>query len=134
MKLPGPDHPITIVPADKRVTVTFGGETIAETRDALVLREAALPPVYYVPRDDARMDLLQRTERRTRCPYKGEARYWSIDAGGVHHDDIAWSYPAPIPECPKIEQLVAFYDERVDAVYVDGERQPVPETRWSRRR
>ena len=113
MKLPGSDHPITIALADKRVTVTFGGETIAETRDALVLREAALPPVYYVPRDDARMDLLQRTERRTRCPYKGEARYFTIVVDGRRVENAVWSYEDPFPAVADIKGRLAFYPDKV---------------------
>jgi uncharacterized protein (DUF427 family) len=77
------------------------------------------------------MDLLVPTDRQTQCPYKGRARYWSARVGDTVEDDIAWSYPFPIPECPKIENLVAFYNERAD-IWVDDELQPRPETPWSR--
>jgi len=77
------------------------------------------------------MDLLTPTDASTQCPYKGVASYWSASAGGEVHDDIAWSYPFPIPECPKIEGLVAFFNERTD-ITVDGELQPRPRTAWSR--
>ena len=78
-----------------------------------------------------RMDLLDPTDRETQCPYKGRARYWSARVGDTIDDDIAWSYPFPIPECPKIENLVCFYDERVERIEVDGEVQPRPTTPWS---
>jgi uncharacterized protein (DUF427 family) len=79
------------------------------------------------------MDLLEPTATVTQCPYKGKASYWSARVRDAVVEDIAWSYPFPIPECPKIEQLVAFYNERVEALYVDGELQPVPQTPWSKR-
>ena len=82
-----------------------------------------------IPKLDVRMDLLEPTQTISRCPYKGVASYWSARAGA--HPDIAWSYKSPIPECPKIENLLCFYDEKVDAVYVDGELQPKPVTPWS---
>ena len=79
MKLPGPDHPITITANPKRVRVTAGGVVIADTTHALTLKEASYPAVQYVPRSDANMALLKRTERTTHCPYKGDASYFSID-------------------------------------------------------
>ena len=80
MKIPGPDHPITITPNPNRVQVRFGGRTIVDTRRALTLREASYPPVLYVPREDALMTLLIRTDRVTRCPHKGDATYFTINA------------------------------------------------------
>src|SRR4051812_31407339 len=82
MKQPGPDHPITIAPNPKRVRVTLGGQVVAETARALVLREASYPPVQYIPREDAQMALLSRTAHRTHCPYKGDASYYTVEAGG----------------------------------------------------
>ena len=79
---------------------------------------------------DGRMELLEPTDTVTRCPYKGVASYWSVSAGGTTHKDLAWSYRSPIPECPKIENLIAFFSERVD-LEVDGERQERPMTPWS---
>ena len=76
------------------------------------------------------MNLLTPTELRTRCPYKGEAVYWTAHVDGRAHDDVVWSYPAPIPECPKIEGLLCFYNERADT-FVDGELQERPKTKWS---
>src|SRR5467141_1435653 len=78
-----------------------------------------------------RLDLLTPTNTSTRCPYKGKASYWTVNVGGKEFTDIVWGYPAPIPECPKIENLLCFYDEKVDAVYVDGELQPRPVSPWS---
>ncbi len=116
MKLPGPNHPIEIAPALGRVRVTFGGETIADTARALVLREAAYRPVFYVPRADARMDLLARTAHATHCPYKGDASYFSVAAGGRVSENAAWSYEAPFPAVQAIEGYLAFYPSRVDAI------------------
>ena len=82
MKLPGPDHPITITANPKRVRVSAGGVVIADTTHALTLKEASYPAVQYVPREDANMALLARTERTTHCPYKGDANYFSINADG----------------------------------------------------
>ena len=113
MKLPGPDHPISIAATDKRVTATFNGETIAETRAALVLDEAALPPVYYVPAGDVRMDLLERTDRRTHCPYKGDASYYSVAVGGRRAENAVWSYEAPYPAVAEIKGRLAFYPDKV---------------------
>ena len=92
MKLPGPDHPITIAPTPQRVRIRLGGEVVAETSRALTLQEASYPPVQYIPREDARMDLLTRTPRSTHCPYKGDASYYSIAAGGRQAENAVWSY------------------------------------------
>jgi len=96
-----------------------------------LLFETGLPTRYYIPKADVRMDLLSPTDSVTQCPYKGKASYWTARVGDTEAADIAWSYPFPIPECPKIENLVAFYNERAD-IWVDGELQPKPETPWSR--
>ena len=76
------------------------------------------------------MELFQPTEKNTRCPYKGVASYFTVEAGGGPHRDVAWTYETPIPECPKIEQAVAFFNERVDLI-VDGELLERPQTQWS---
>jgi len=116
MKQPGPDHPITVAPNPRRVRVTFGGEVVAETTRALALREASYPPVQYIPREDARMAALRRTDRSTHCPYKGDAAYFTIEAGGRRSDDAVWSYEAPYPAVAAIAGHVAFYPDRVDAI------------------
>jgi len=113
--------------------VERGGVVLAESASPVMVFETGLPTRYYLPKADVRMDLLAPTDRETQCPYKGTARYWSARVGDRVEEDIAWSYPFPIPECPKIENLVAFYNERAD-IWVDGELQPKPDTPWSPRR
>jgi len=103
---------------------------VAETRRPRLLFETNLPTRYYIPRLDVRMDVLEPTQTSTRCPYKGVASYWSVKAASAVHPDVAWSYKSPIPECPKIENLIAFFNERVD-MDVDGERLERPRTPWS---
>jgi len=116
MKLPGPDHPITVTPHPGRVQVTLGGETIVDTTRALRLQEASYKPVLYVPRADARMDLLSRTEHGTHCPYKGDASYYSIAAGGKQATNAVWSYETPFPHMAEITGYLAFYPDRVDSI------------------
>lgn len=116
MKIPGPDHPITITPNPNRVQVRFGGRTIVDTRRALTLREASYPPVLYVPREDAVMTLLTRTDRVTRCPYKGEAAYFTIKADERTAENAVWSYEHPYPAVSAIAGYLAFYPDRVDVI------------------
>jgi len=126
-----PYHRVDVLSSSRHVRVAVAGETVAETRRPRLLFETGLPTRYYIPKADVRLDLLVPTDRQTQCPYKGKARYWSAGTGAQVERDIAWSYPFPIPECPKIESLVAFYNERAD-IWVDGELQPRPNTPWSR--
>ena len=116
MKQPGPDHPISIAPNPKRVRVRFAGQTIADTTRALTLKEANYPPVHYVPRADADMRLLTPTAHATHCPYKGDASYFSIEAGGRRAENAVWSYVAPFPAVAEIAGHLAFYPERVDGI------------------
>lgn len=116
MKLPGPDHPIAIAPSGKRVRVTFAGKIIADTTRALTLKEAKYPPAYYIPRADADMSLLKATAHSTHCPYKGDASYFTIEAGGRTAENAVWSYPAPFPAMAEIKDHLAFYPSRVDAI------------------
>jgi uncharacterized protein (DUF427 family) len=116
MKLPGPDHPITITPNAKPVRVTLGGEVIAETTHALRLREASYPPVSYIPRADARMNLFTKTSNASHCPYKGDASYYSVAAGGKTAENAVWSYEMPFPATAEIKDYLAFYPNRVDAI------------------
>jgi len=95
IKIPGPDHPITITPTKGRVAVTVNGKRIADSSEALTLTEAAYPPVQYIPRKDVDMTQLQRTAHQTYCPYKGECAYYSIPAGGERSVNAVWSYEAP---------------------------------------
>lgn len=113
MKLPGPDHQITIAPNPKRVRVIAGGTVIADTAHALVLKEANYPAVQYVPRTDANMALLERTERVTHCPYKGDANYFSIKVGGKTLENSIWTYENPFPAMADIAGHLAFYPDKV---------------------
>jgi len=125
-----PNHRVDVLNSSRHVKVMVDGELVAETRRPRVLFETDLPVRYYIPRLDVRMDLLQPTDSVSRCPYKGVASYWSVGAGDKVHKDIAWSYKSPIPECPKIENLIAFYNEKVD-LEVDGRPVERPRTPWS---
>lgn len=116
MKLPGPDHPITITPNAKRVRITFGGQTVADTTHALRLQEASYPAVLYIPRADARMDLFTKTSNATHCPYKGDASYYSISSGGKTAENAVWSYETPFPAMAEIKDHLAFYPNRVDGI------------------
>jgi uncharacterized protein (DUF427 family) len=116
IKIPGPDHPITIEPNASRVIVTLGGRVIADTRDALILREAAHPPVQYIPRKDVDMAALTRSDATTYCPYKGEAAYFNIPAGGDRSVDAIWTYETPYDAVAEIKDHLAFYPDRVDTI------------------
>jgi uncharacterized protein (DUF427 family) len=116
MRIPGPDHPISIVASRSRVLVTVGGKVIADTRDALTLREASYPPVQYIPRRDVNMTALRRSEHTTYCPYKGDASYYSIPAGGDRSVNAVWTYEAPFEAVAQIKEYVAFYPDRVDEI------------------
>jgi uncharacterized protein (DUF427 family) len=124
-------HRVDVLNSSRHVRVIAGGEVVAESRRPRLLFETALPTRYYLPRMDVRMDLLGPSETVTHCPYKGRTVHFDLVTGDGARRDIAWSYPYPIPECPKIENLICFYDERVDAIEVDGETQPKPRTPWS---
>lgn len=113
MKLPGPDHPITITQNPRRVRVMAGDIVIAETSKALTLKEAKYPAVQYVPRDDANMALLERTDRVTHCPYKGDANYYSVKADGKTLDNAIWTYETPFPAMTEISGHLAFYPDKV---------------------
>jgi uncharacterized protein (DUF427 family) len=125
-----PYHRVDVLNSSRHVQVLVDGAVVAESRRPRLLFETGLPVRYYLPKLDVRLDLLAPSLRRTRCPYKGEAVYWSVRSGGELHEDIVWGYPAPVPEAPKIENLLSFYNEKVDIV-VDGEPQERPVTPWS---
>jgi uncharacterized protein (DUF427 family) len=116
--IPGPDHPITISPAEGKVRVTVAGKIVAESTRALRLKEADYPPVYYLPRDDADMSLLVRTKHYTYCPYKGDCSYYSIPIGGPKSEDAVWTYEKPYEAVANIKAYLAFYPSRVDAIEV----------------
>jgi uncharacterized protein (DUF427 family) len=118
IKIPGPDHPISVERNSGRVVVTVGGKVIADTRDALTLHEAHYPAVQYIPRKDVDMAQLARTDRITYCPYKGDASYFSIPVGGERSIDAVWTYEAPYPAVAEIKDHLAFYPDRVDAIEI----------------
>jgi uncharacterized protein (DUF427 family) len=118
MKVPGPDHPITIEQSGTRVRVRFGGKVVADTTNALKLQESSYPPVYYIPRADADMSLLKATSHSTHCPYKGDASYFTIAGDSGNAENAVWSYETPFPAVEGIKEHLAFYPNRVDAIEV----------------
>jgi uncharacterized protein (DUF427 family) len=125
-----PYHRVDVVQSSRHITIEINGQTVADSRQPRMLFETGLPTRYYLPVEDVRMDLLEPTETSSVCPYKGTASYWRL-AGDTAGRDIAWAYQDPIPECPKIRGLISFFNERVDALYVDEEKQETPRTAWS---
>ncbi len=122
---------IDVISSTRHVKIVLGGEVVAETDRPYLLFETGLPTRYYLSPEDVRMDLLTPTDHHSRCPYKGIASYWTASVNGQQFENIVWGYPNPIPECPKIKNLLCFFNEKVDAIYVDEELQDVPQTPWS---
>jgi uncharacterized protein (DUF427 family) len=118
MKIPGPDHPITIEKTSSHVVVSVLGKTIADSHDAVLLREAHYPPVLYVPRKDVDMTLLERTEQASYCPYKGDCSYYSIPTGKERSINAIWTYETPYEAVSQIAGHMAFYPDRVDSISV----------------
>ena len=116
IKIPGPDHPISIQRNSARVVVSVTGRVVADTSNALTLREATYPPVEYFQREDVDFSQLERTDRATYCPYKGDCNYYSIPAGGKKSVNAVWSYEDPFPAVEQIRGHVAFYPDRVDEI------------------
>ena len=116
MKIPGPDHPISVERNPHRVVVTVAGRVVADTRAALTLREASYGPVQYIPRADVDLAQLERTEHSTYCPYKGECAYYSIPAGAARTVNAVWTYESPYDAVAAIKDHLAFYPDRVDAI------------------
>jgi uncharacterized protein (DUF427 family) len=125
-----PYHRVDVLQSNRQVRVDIGGQTVAESSRPRLLFETGLPTRYYLPVEDVRMDLLEPTDASSVCPYKGTASYWKLK-GDTSDRDVAWSYQDPIPECPKIRGLIAFFNERVDVLSVDGEVQDKPKTPWA---
>ena len=121
IKIPGPDHSITIKPTPGRVTVTVAGKRLADSREALTLHEGAYPGVQYIPRKDVDMAQLQRSTHQTYCPYKGECSYFSIPAAGERSINAVWTYETPYAAVSEIAGYLAFYPERVDAIEIAAE-------------
>ncbi len=118
IKIPGPDHPITISPAEGEVRVTVAGRIVAESTRVLRLEEKGYPPVYYLSRNDADMSLLVRTTHYTYCPYKGDCTYYSIPIGGSKSEYAVWTYEKPYEAVASIKEYLAFYPSRVDSIEV----------------
>ena len=118
IKIPGPDHPITISSVEGKVHVVVAGRTVAESTRALRLEEKGYPPVSYLPRNDADMSLLVRTTHYTYCPYKGDCSYYSIPIGGSESENAVWTYERPHDPVAGIREYLAFYPARVDAIEV----------------
>jgi uncharacterized protein (DUF427 family) len=116
VKIPGPDHPISVAPHAKRVRIKFNGVVVAETSRALAMDEGGYPLVFYIPRDDVDRSLLIRTEHSTYCPYKGDASYFSIRVGDRISENAIWSYDAPYDAVASIKEHLAFYPNRVDGI------------------
>ncbi|MGH3736167.1 MAG: DUF427 domain-containing protein [Micromonosporaceae bacterium] len=121
---------VDILASSRHVTVELDGVTLADSRRPVILFETGLPPRYYLPLTDVRMELLRDSDTRTHCPYKGTAGYWSVAVGDTLHRDLVWCYRTPLPESQKVAGLACFYNERVD-LYVDGVRQDRPRTPFS---
>jgi uncharacterized protein (DUF427 family) len=119
-KIPGPDHPIVVSPSADRVVVKVAGRIVVDTRAALLLKEASYPAVYYLPREDADMALLAKTDHATYCPYKGECSYYSIPAGGERSNNAVWTYESPYASVTQIREHLAFYPDRVESIEVSS--------------
>ncbi|QFZ17954.1 DUF427 domain-containing protein [Saccharothrix syringae] len=135
------DEPVYVHPRDpytrvdalassRHVRVEVDGVEVANSRRPVILYETGLPPRYYLPMTDVRVDLLRPTSLRTACPYKGTAEYWSVTLPDATHDNLAWSYRTPLPESQKIAGLIAFYNEKVD-IHLDNTHLPRPRTPFS---
>ena len=122
---------IDVYPTSRRVRVSIGGVTVADSVRTRALFETAQPTRYYFPPEDVRLDLLEPSPTRTRCAYKGSASHWHARAGDELHEDVAWTYSEPQHDAEQVRDLIAFYNERVD-LEVDGESQDRPRTQWSR--
>jgi uncharacterized protein (DUF427 family) len=120
MKLPSPDHPITIEWTGGRIVVSVAGRVVADSLEALTLREAAYPPVQYIPRSDVDMSLLRRSDLSTYCPYKGDCTYYSVPSGGERSANAVWTYESPFDSVVEIKDYLAFYPDRVDAITISS--------------
>jgi uncharacterized protein (DUF427 family) len=121
---------IDILPTSRHVRIEVTGVVLADSPRALALFETGLPTRWYVPKVDVRMDLLVHSDEVSHCPYKGQAEYWTARAGGTEAENVAWSYPTPLPESERVAGYVAFYNERVDT-FIDGVREERPKTKFS---
>jgi len=114
-------HTVATEPCRKRIRVEFNGETVADTTGALYLFESKLTPVYYIPLEDVRGDVLERTEHSTHCPYKGDAVYWDVKVGDRRAENAVWAYPEPIASVPELAGYAAFYWNKMDRWFEEDE-------------
>jgi uncharacterized protein (DUF427 family) len=121
---------VDILASSRHVRIEIDGVTVAESAQPRILFETGLPPRYYIPLTDVRMNLLRPSDTQSHCPYKGTASYWSVDTGDAVHEDIVWIYRTPLPESQKVAGLACLYNEKVD-LYLDGELQERPRTHFS---
>jgi uncharacterized protein (DUF427 family) len=120
IRIPGPGHPITIEPHPARVRVMLGDLVVADSRNALTLREAQYPAVHYIPRDDVQMALLTPSAHTTYCPFKGDCSYFDLPGEGDRTANAVWSYEHPFPAVAEIAGHLAFYVDRVSIDFPDG--------------
>lgn len=125
-----PHKRVDVLASSRHVQVLFADQIVADTHRPYLLFETHLPTRYYIPEADVRTEYLHETSHTTQCPYKGQARYWSVKVGDQTLENGVWSYPDPIRENPKIKGLLCFYNEKTD-IYVDGVLVPRPVTPWS---
>jgi len=111
-----PDYPLNIAKAEGKVQVIYRGETLAESNNAFCMTESTYDPVFYIPKEDVRLELLEATDHSTHCPFKGDASYWSIASGGATAVNAVWSYETPFDEVAEITGAMAFYTSKVDAI------------------
>ncbi len=121
---------VDVLQSSRHIKVVVDGAAVADSKRPWLLFETGLPTRYYLPKPDVRMDLLEPSDTVTRCPYKGEANFYSIRTGDELYRDLAWTYRYPMLECLKIQGLLGFLNEKVD-IYEDDKLQPRPETPWS---
>jgi uncharacterized protein (DUF427 family) len=127
-----PYHRIDVLDSSRPIRVMVAGETVAETTRPRLLYETTLPVRYYIPKSDVRLDLLQESDTETACAYKGTtSKYWKAKTASGTLRDVAWCYESPNPEVARIAGRVSFFNERVDAIFVDGKEVPRPHTQWS---
>lgn len=114
-----PGYKVNLEVVNKRIRVEFGGVVIADSVKVIVLNETRHAPTYYFPKNDVRMDLLRQSEYHTHCPFKGNATYWSIEAGGKKAENAVWGYDQPFVDVSEIKSYVALYRDQMDAWYED---------------
>ena len=124
MKIPGPDHPITVTANPKRLQVVYNGHVIVDSAKALTLQESTYPAAIYFPREDAEMSFFGRTDHQTHCPYKGDASYFSLNMDGHLAENAVWTYEEPYPAMESIRGLLAFYPNQVEIVEVGDASRP----------